>query len=77
MAAISRSARSGKFPVWRWVILLVAGVYFLLPLYAALRFAGIKRQGRLELLFSLQVALLAKIVLGLKRKRLPVVRLMS
>jgi putative spermidine/putrescine transport system permease protein len=38
-------ARSGKFPVWRWVILLVAGVYFLLPLYAALRFAGIKAFG--------------------------------
>jgi putative spermidine/putrescine transport system permease protein len=31
--------------VWRWVILLVAGVYFLLPLYAAARFAGIKAFG--------------------------------
>jgi putative spermidine/putrescine transport system permease protein len=29
-------------PVWRWVILVVAGIYFLIPLYAALRFAGIK-----------------------------------
>jgi len=38
-------ARSGKFPVWRWVILLVAGVYFLLPLYAAIRFAGFKAFG--------------------------------
>ena len=38
-------ARSGRFPVWRWVILLVAGVYFLLPLYAALRFAGLKAFG--------------------------------
>src|ERR1700722_8789667 len=38
-------ARSGTFPVWRWVILLVAGVYFLLPLYAALRFAGVKAFG--------------------------------
>jgi putative spermidine/putrescine transport system permease protein len=27
--------------VWRWVILLIAGVYFLVPLFAALRFAGI------------------------------------
>jgi putative spermidine/putrescine transport system permease protein len=27
--------------VWRWVVLLVAAVYFLLPLGAALRFAGI------------------------------------
>ncbi len=38
-------SRSGKFPVWRWVILLVAGVYFLLPLYAAIRFAGVKAFG--------------------------------
>ena len=47
--AASRSgdalSRSGKFPVWRWVILLVAGVYFLLPLYAAIRFAGVKAFG--------------------------------
>jgi putative spermidine/putrescine transport system permease protein len=41
-AAVSRS---GKFPVWRWAILLVAGVYFLLPLYAAIRFAGVKAFG--------------------------------
>jgi putative spermidine/putrescine transport system permease protein len=38
-------SRSGKFPVWRWVILLIAGVYFLLPLYAAIRFAGVKAFG--------------------------------
>jgi putative spermidine/putrescine transport system permease protein len=31
--------------VWRWVILLVAGVYFLVPLIVALRFAGIKAFG--------------------------------
>jgi putative spermidine/putrescine transport system permease protein len=31
-----------SFPVWRWVILIVAGIYFLIPLYAALKFAGIK-----------------------------------
>ena len=41
----SAVSRSGKFPVWRWVILLIAGVYFLLPLYAAIRFAGIKAFG--------------------------------
>jgi putative spermidine/putrescine transport system permease protein len=41
-AAVSRS---GKFPAWRWVILLIAGVYFLLPLYAAIRFAGVKAFG--------------------------------
>ncbi len=45
MAAINAINKSGKFPVWRWVILLIAGVYFLLPLYAALRFAGISAFG--------------------------------
>jgi putative spermidine/putrescine transport system permease protein len=29
-----------SYPVWRWVILTVTGIYFLIPLYAALRFAG-------------------------------------
>ncbi|MFY9887855.1 MAG: ABC transporter permease [Streptosporangiaceae bacterium] len=31
-----------SFPVWRWVILLLAGIYFLIPLYAAFRFAGFR-----------------------------------
>lgn len=39
------AARRREFPVWRWVILLVAGLYFLLPLYAALRFAGVHAFG--------------------------------
>ena len=30
---------------WRWTILIVAAVYFLLPLWAALRFAGISAFG--------------------------------
>ena len=34
-----------SLPIWRWVILLVAGLYFLVPLWAALRFAGIKALG--------------------------------
>jgi putative spermidine/putrescine transport system permease protein len=33
--------RRRSVPVWRWVILLIAGVYFLVPLAAALRFAGL------------------------------------
>ncbi len=37
--------RRGSFPVWRWVILVIAGLYFLLPLYAAVRFAGLKAFG--------------------------------
>ena len=36
------AARRRSFPVWRWAILLVAGVFFLIPLYAGLRFAGLK-----------------------------------
>jgi putative spermidine/putrescine transport system permease protein len=31
-----------SFPFWHWAIYLVAGAYFLIPLYAALRFAGLK-----------------------------------
>jgi putative spermidine/putrescine transport system permease protein len=31
--------------IWRWVVLVVAGVYFLLPLMVAFRFAGIKSFG--------------------------------
>ena len=42
--AVTRRQRR-SFPVWRWAILLIAGVYFLLPLYAALRFAGISGFG--------------------------------
>ena len=39
-APAAPAAARRSLPVWRWVILLIAGVYFLLPLYAALRFAG-------------------------------------
>jgi putative spermidine/putrescine transport system permease protein len=43
MAAITRPRGAGRrrsLPVWRWVILVVAGVYFLIPLIAAFRFTG-------------------------------------
>ena len=33
------SQRDGFAP-WRWLILILAGVYFLIPLYSAVRFAG-------------------------------------
>ena len=36
MAAVARGGT-----VWRWVVLLVTAVYFLVPLWAALRFAGV------------------------------------
>jgi len=44
-AGTARPRRRGQAPVWRWVILVIAGLYFLLPLYAALRFAGLKAFG--------------------------------
>ena len=52
MAAIARprgaTSRRPSIPagtIWRWVVLIVAGVYFLIPLWAALRFAGISAFG--------------------------------
>ena len=32
--------RRRSFPVWRWIILVLTAIYFLIPPYAALRFAG-------------------------------------
>ena len=40
--ATRSTARRRSFPVWRWAILLIAAVYFLIPLYSGLRFAGLK-----------------------------------
>ena len=48
MAALAKSApRRGRrgSPVWRWVVLLLAALYFLLPLYGALRFSGFSAFG--------------------------------
>jgi putative spermidine/putrescine transport system permease protein len=43
VAAVARPRRG--FALWRWLILVVAGAYFLIPLYAALRFAGFSSFG--------------------------------
>jgi putative spermidine/putrescine transport system permease protein len=40
--APATAARRRNLPVWRWVIMLIAAAYFLIPLYAALRFAGFR-----------------------------------
>ena len=42
-----RTARQGtaRPAIWRWVVLLIAAVYFLVPLLVAFRFAGIKSFG--------------------------------
>jgi putative spermidine/putrescine transport system permease protein len=45
-APTRRAVKRRSYPVWRWVILLAAGIYFLIPLYAALRFAGISSFGQ-------------------------------
>jgi putative spermidine/putrescine transport system permease protein len=39
-AAPRASRRRRSFPVWRWVILILTGAYFAIPLYAAIKFAG-------------------------------------
>jgi putative spermidine/putrescine transport system permease protein len=36
----TRSGQRDGFRPWRWLILILAGAYFIIPLYAALRFAG-------------------------------------
>ena len=44
LAPVPPRVRTGairKFPYWRWIILVLAGLYFALPLYAGFRFAGI------------------------------------
>jgi len=44
LAPVPPRIRTGairRFPYWRWIILVLAGAYFALPLYAGLRFAGI------------------------------------
>jgi putative spermidine/putrescine transport system permease protein len=40
MAAVVRGGTA-----WRWLVLIVTGIYFLLPLWAALRFAGVSAFG--------------------------------
>jgi putative spermidine/putrescine transport system permease protein len=41
----ARQATVQPGTIWRWVVLVVAGVFFLLPLIVAFRFAGIKAFG--------------------------------
>jgi putative spermidine/putrescine transport system permease protein len=42
----SSRRRLTRFPVWRWAILILAAVYFVIPLYAALHFAGFSSFGK-------------------------------
>jgi putative spermidine/putrescine transport system permease protein len=40
------AARRRRYPVWRWIVLVAAGLYFLIPLYAAFQFTGLKAFGQ-------------------------------
>jgi putative spermidine/putrescine transport system permease protein len=44
MAALTQKRRR-SYPVWRWVVLVLTAVYFLLPLWGALRFSGVSAFG--------------------------------
>jgi putative spermidine/putrescine transport system permease protein len=54
--------RRRSYPVWRWTILIIAGMYFLIPLYAAFQFTGWKAFGQV---FS-QVGFSDAIILSVK-----------
>jgi len=62
--------RRRSFPAWRWIILVLAGVYFLIPLYAALRFAGVSSFGQVvhqtgfsdALILSLKLAVITTVL---------------
>jgi putative spermidine/putrescine transport system permease protein len=55
-------ARRRSYPVWRWVILIIAGLYFVIPLYAAFQFTGWNAFGQV---FS-QVGFSDAIILSIK-----------
>jgi putative spermidine/putrescine transport system permease protein len=68
--AAPRRRHRHRFPVWRWIILVLTAIYFLIPLYAALRFAGIKSFGNVvhqtgfsdALTLSLKLALITTVL---------------
>jgi putative spermidine/putrescine transport system permease protein len=39
--------RQRSYPVWRWVVLTLTGIYFLIPLYASLKFSGFSTFGQI------------------------------
>ncbi|MGN6794289.1 MAG: ABC transporter permease [Streptosporangiaceae bacterium] len=57
-----RRARRRSYPVWRWIILVIAGLYFVIPLYAAFQFTGLRAFGQV---FS-QVGFSDAIILSIK-----------
>jgi putative spermidine/putrescine transport system permease protein len=65
-----RAATRSNGTVWRWIVLILTGVYFLLPLWAALRFAGISAFGSVisesgftsSLALSLRLAVITTVI---------------
>jgi putative spermidine/putrescine transport system permease protein len=62
--AASPARRRRSLPVWRWVILVLAGAYFLIPLYAALKFAGLHSFGQVTSQSGFSDALILSVKLG-------------
>ena len=62
--AAGSPARWRSFPFWRWAILLLAGAYFLIPLYAALKFAGLHSFGQVTSQSGFSDALILSVKLG-------------
>jgi putative spermidine/putrescine transport system permease protein len=61
-SAAQGRARRRSYPVWRWIILIIAGLYFVIPLYAAFQFTGWNAFGQV---FS-QVGFSDAIILSIK-----------
>jgi putative spermidine/putrescine transport system permease protein len=61
-SARTAQVRRRSYPVWRWVILVIAGLYFVIPLYAAFQFTGWNAFGQV---FS-QVGFSDAIILSIK-----------
>jgi putative spermidine/putrescine transport system permease protein len=67
-AGTPRARRS--YPVWRWIILILAGLYFLIPLYAAFQFTGMSAFGQVfsqvgfsdALMLSLKLAVITTVL---------------
>jgi putative spermidine/putrescine transport system permease protein len=60
-----RPSRLRKVPFWRWIVLLVTGAYFLIPLYAALRFSGFTTFGQVFSQYGFSDALTLSIRLAI------------
>jgi putative spermidine/putrescine transport system permease protein len=63
-APAPRVRRRQRRPVWRWIVLVVTGIYFVIPLYAALKFAGFSTFGKVTSQYGFSAALMLSIKLA-------------